>query len=149
MRIGEPEWFHRAMTQSLKAAFRHDFNRQAAVEVGCVCFPFMEALFIPGQQCRNKCMILLTRQRAVDVIGARAAGARLVVTRLEPGLAEVDTVAMDNGSDSVEERKLLFAGQSANCGGEVGRCEGACRHNHAVPLLARYDFATLERHQRM
>ena len=60
VRIGEPEWFHRAMTQSLRAAFGHDFDRQAAIEVGCIRLPFMEARLVAGKQRRNKGVILLT-----------------------------------------------------------------------------------------
>src|SRR5262249_24707276 len=56
---------------------------------------------------------------------------------------------MDDRSDSIEERKLLLAGQGANRGGEVGRCKGTRRYDHAVPLVARYDLATLKRHQWM
>jgi hypothetical protein len=134
VRIGEPKWFHRAMTQSLNAAFRHDFDWQAAIEVGCIRLPFMEARLVAGEQRRNEGVILLTWQRAVDVVGARAARAGFVVAGLKPGLTEIDAVAMDNWRDGVEKRELLLARQAGNRGGAaVTAAENPSRSTARAP----------------
>src|SRR5664279_3248859 len=36
MRIGQTEWFHGSVPQSLAAPLRHHFDRQAAIKIRCV-----------------------------------------------------------------------------------------------------------------
>ena len=69
-------------------------------------------------------------ERAVDVVGAAAAGARLVVARLEPGDLEVDRVAMDDRRDGVEEGERVLAGRAADRRGERRRGERPGRDDH-------------------
>ena len=111
VRIGEPDRFHRAVPQRLGAALRHHLDRQAAVEIGRV-FPFVEARLVAGVQRIDEGGILVAVERAVDVVGAGAARARLVVARLEPGDVHVDAVAMDDRRNGVEEGERILAGEA-------------------------------------
>ena len=51
----------------------------------------------------TKAQILVAVERAIDVVGAGAARAGLVVARLEPGDVHVDRLAIDDRRDGVEE----------------------------------------------
>ena len=105
---------------------------------------------VAGEQRVDEGVILLARQRAVDVVGARAAGAGLVVARLEPGLLEIDAVAMHDRRDGVEKGQRVFAGERADAGGEIGRGERAGGDDDAVPFVRRHgDFAARQRDERM
>src|SRR5262249_10485144 len=96
----------------------------------------------------NKNLILLARQRAVDVIRARATRSGLVVARLKPRLFEVNAVAMDNRCNGIEKSKLLFAGPAGDCSGESGRGEWAGRDDDVAPIIGRGGtFSALERDQ--
>ena len=147
-RIGQAERLHRAVAQRLAAALGHHLDRQAAVEIGRRRFPIVEFGFIAGDQCVDEGVVLFARQRAIDVVGAGAARAGLVVARLEPGLLEVDRFAMHDRRDGVEEGERVFAGQSADAGREVGRGKRAGGDDHAVPFGGRQrHFAALERNR--
>ena len=66
----------------------------------------MERDLVAGEQRIDEGVVLLARERAIDVVGAGAAGPGLVVARLEPGLAEIDRVAMHDRRDGVEKGEL-------------------------------------------
>ncbi len=116
-RIGQAERLHRAVTQRLAAALGHDFDRQAAVEIGRR-LETAERDLLAGDERVDEGVVLLARQRAIDVVGAGAAGTGLVVARLEPGDAEVDRVAMHDRRDGVEEGERRLAGQRRDRIGE-------------------------------
>ena len=75
----------------------------------------MEDGLVAGDQRVDEGVILLARQRAIDVVGAGAAGPGLVVARLEPGLVEIDRVAMHDRGDGVEKGERVFAGELRGC----------------------------------
>ena len=137
MRIGQAKRLHRPVPQRLEATFRHYLDREAAVEVRCCRFPIMKACFVASEQFGDKSFILLARQRAVDVISACTPGTRFIVARLEPGLRQVDAVAMDDRGDGVEESELLFTGQLYDRSGKIGRGQRAGCDDDAVPLVRR------------
>jgi len=57
---------------------------------------------------------------------------------------------MHDRRDRIEESELILARQFADTGGEVGRGEGPCRDDDAVPIIARpRDLAALDRDERM
>ena len=114
VRIGQAERLHRPVPQRLRPARRHHLDRQAAVEIGRGGFPFLEAGLVAGDQRLDEGGVLLARHRAVDVVGAGAARARLVVARLEPGDREIDALAMHDRRDGVEEGERVFAGLAAD-----------------------------------
>ena len=101
MAVGQAEGLHRSVTQSLTAALRHHLDRQAAVEVGR--FPVVESDLLAAEQGIDERLVLFARERAIDVRCVRAAGARLVVARLQPSARHVDRVAVNNRSDRIEE----------------------------------------------
>ena len=49
-RIGQSDRLHRPVPQRLAAARGHHFDRQAAVEIGSVLFPFLEVGLLAGDQ---------------------------------------------------------------------------------------------------
>src|ERR1700751_2841695 len=108
----------------------------------------MKAGLVAGEQFTNKNLILLARQRAVDVIRARAARTGLVVTRLKPRLLQVNAVAVDDRCNGVEKSKLLFAGPACDCSRESGRSERSGCDDDDVPIVGRRDnFSALKRDQ--
>ena len=98
------------MTQRFAAALGHDFDRQATVEIGRAGLPVVEGSLVAGEQRVDESVVLLAREWAIDVIGAGAAGPGLVIARLEPGLIEIDRVAMHDRGDGVEKGELFLAG---------------------------------------
>ena len=73
-------------------------------------------------------------ERAIDVIGARAAGAGLVVARLEPRDRHVDALAMHDRRDRVEEGERVLAAEAADGVGKRRRGERAGRDDDVVPI---------------
>ena len=120
VRIGEADRLHRAVAQGLGAALRHNFDRQTAVEIGRVGLPLLELGLLTGDQRGDEAVILVLGHRAIDVIGARAAGTDLVVARLEPGHRHVDGFAMHDRRDRVEEGQCVLVGQFADGVGQGG-----------------------------
>ena len=104
-----PNGFIGPWRKRLAPALGHHLDRQAAVEIGRA-LPFVERDLVAGDQRVDEGVVLLARERAVDVVGAGAAGTFLVVARLEPGDAEVDGVAMHDRRDGVEEGERVRAG---------------------------------------
>ena len=102
------------MAQRFAAALGHHLDRQAAIEIGRVALPLLECGLLARQQGFDEGVILRLGQRAVDVIGAGAAGAGLVIARLEPGYGHVDAVAMHDRRDGVEEGQRVLAGELAD-----------------------------------
>jgi hypothetical protein len=151
VRIGEAERLERSMPQGFAAALGHDLDRQTTIEIRRVRFPFVERDFFGGEQRVDESVILRAVERTIDVIGAGAAGARLVVTRLRPGDLHVDGFAMHDRRDGVEKRERCLAAAIADRFRQRGRGEGAGRDDHAVPFGGRepYDLAAFDRNQRM
>ena len=125
VRIGQPERFHRAVAQRLAAALRHHLDRQAAVEIGGRGFELVKGNLLAGEQRVDEGLVLLAGERAVDVVGAGAAGAGLVVARLQPGDRHVDAVVMHDRRDGIEEGERVFAGRGRQSFGQRRRGEGA------------------------
>ena len=78
------------------AARGHHLYRQTAVEIGRVGFPFFEIGGFAVEQRVDKAVILRLIHRAIDIILARAAGAELVIARLDPADIHIDAVVIDN-----------------------------------------------------
>src|SRR5262249_53256304 len=106
---------------------------------------------LSGEQRVEKALVLVPGHRAVDVVGARAAGARLVVARLAPGDAWIDRVGVNDRRDGIEEGQLAFARELLDRLRERGRGEWTGRDDDAVPCRRRQarDLAPLDRHQGM
>ena len=134
MRIGQPDRLHRPVAQRLVAALGHHLDRQAAVEIGRVGLPILEIDLLAGQQRRDEGVVLLLRHRAVDVVGAGAAGPDLVVARLEPRHRHVDGILVHDRRDRIEERQRVLVGQLADGLGQRRRGEGAGRDDHVAPF---------------
>ena len=115
------------MPQGLDTALGHNFDRQAAIEIGCA-FPLLEFGLAAVKQCLDECTVLFLVHWAVDVVLASAAGADLVVSGLEPADIQVDRIEMDDRRDCVEEGQRVRACCCGNrirergCG-EGTRCE--------------------------
>src|SRR5262249_7792186 len=108
----------------------------------------MKGCLVAGEQFTNKNLILLARQRTVDVVRTRATRPGLVVARLKPRLRQVNAIAMHDGCNGVKKSKLLCGGPSCDCGGERGRGERAARDDDVVPIIGRCDnFSALKRDQ--
>ncbi len=135
MGVGEAHGFHRAVAQGLRAAFGHDFNGQAAVEIGGGFFPLLEVTLFTVKQGMNEGVVLGAVEGAVDVILAGAAGPDLVVTGLKPGHVHVDRLAVNDGGDGVEKGEVFFARQRTYGSGEGRRGEGSGGDDDIVPVL--------------
>ncbi len=106
MGVGKAHRLHRPMTQGFRPAFSHHLDRQAAVEIGC-SFPFLEVGLVAFDQCGHERLILLLVHGAVDVVFSGAAGANLVIARLEPADIHIDRIKMDNWSNGIEEGQSI------------------------------------------
>ena len=149
VRVGEADGLHRPVAQGLAAAYRHHLDRQAAVEIGRA-LEFAKLGLFGGEQRVDEGFVAIAAQRAIDVVGARAAGAGLVVARLRPGDRHVDRIAMDDRRDGVEERQRVLAGQGADRGGEGRRSQRPGGDDDAVPIVGRgSDFAALDANVRI
>ena len=133
------------------AALGHDLDRQAAVEIGRRGFPILEIGLVAGDQRIEEGVVLRLVHRAVDVVGAVAAGPDLVVARLEPGDVHVDRVEIDDRCDGVEEGERVGAGQSADRLGKAWRGEGAGGDDDIVPFGRRQavDLAAVDGDERV
>ena len=123
MRVGEADRLHRTVAQGLAAALGHHLDRQAAVEIGRA-LEFAEFGLFRGEQRVDEGLVSLAAHRAVDVVGARAAGPRLVVARLPPGDAHVDRIEMHDRRDRVEEGERAFAGEATIASARAGEVSG-------------------------
>ena len=85
----------------------------------------------------DKGAILRLGQGAVDVIGAAAAGAGLVVARLKPRLRHVDGVLVHDRRDGVEKGQGIFVRQLANVIRQCSGGEGAGRDYNITPIRRR------------
>src|SRR5262249_2691490 len=103
VRISQSDRLHGTMAQRLAASLRHHLDRQAAVEIGRRTLPILELGFLARQQRADKRVVLRLAHWAVDVIGAGATRAGLVVTRLEPGDRHVDAVSVHYWRNRIEE----------------------------------------------
>ncbi len=65
------------MAQGLDATLCHHLDRQAAVEIRRILFPFAEFGLVARDQGRDKGFILFLVERAIDVIRTRPAGPAL------------------------------------------------------------------------
>ena len=70
----------------------------------------LNSVFSPSTSACDEGLVLRLVHRAVDVVLAGAAGADLVVARLEPADIHVDRVEMDDRRDGVEEGQRIGAG---------------------------------------
>ena len=109
--IGEADRLHGSEAKGIAAALGHHLDGQAAVEIGCRRLPLVERGLFARQQRIDEPMVLLPRHGAIEIIGACAAGARLVVARLLPGDGEIDAVEMDDRGNRIEKGELGFARQ--------------------------------------
>ncbi len=127
------------MAQGFAAALGHDFDRQAAVEIGRRRLEIVECGFLARKQRIDEGVVLRARQRAIDVIGAGAARPDLVVARLKPDDVEIDRVAVHDRRNGVEEGERVFAGQPAQRVGERRRRQRAGGDDDVVPLARRFE----------
>src|SRR5262249_9445211 len=68
MRIGEAARLHRPVAQGFRSALGHDLDRQAAIEIGRRCLPFLEVGLLALDQRPDEGLILLAVHRAVDIV---------------------------------------------------------------------------------
>ena len=150
MRIGEAERLHRSMAQRFASALGHHFDRQAAVEIRRCGLEIVKRNFVAGVKRVDKGVVLRARQRTIDVIGARAAGAGLVVARLKPRDVEVDRVAVDDRRNGIEERQRVFAGELRIVSASAGEVSGPVATDDVVPLRRRLgDFRPVDLDERL
>jgi len=133
-RIGEPDRLHRPEAQGVAAARRHHLDRQAAVEIGGRRLEVAERHRLGGEQRIDERLVPGAIERAVEVVGAGAAGTRLVVARLRPGDRHVDGIAVDDRRDGIEEGEGVGPGEAAHRLGERRRGQRAGGDDDAVPL---------------
>ena len=107
-------------------AFRQSLRNQEQV----VAVSISTMLVMMGQGILGPVLPLFTVELG---FGAAAAGARLVVARLEPGDLEIDRLAIDDRCDGIEERKGALAGQFLQGVGQARRREGTRRNDDAAP----------------
>ena len=137
MRVGQPERLHRPVAQRLASALGHDLDRQAAVEIGRIRFELAECDLFAAQQRIDEGVVLLARERTIDVVGAGAARACFVVARLEPGDVEVDGLAMNDRRDGIKESERGFPAQLADRLGQRLGGQRAGGDDDAVPVRPR------------
>ena len=114
MRVGQADRLHRAVAQGFAAAFGHDLDRQAAVEIpGGLAL--VELGFLGGKQGVDKGLVLRLVHRAVEVGGSLFLGLALVIARLHPGARHVDAVVIEDRRDGVEKGQRLGASLTGNC----------------------------------
>jgi len=135
VRIGEAERLHRPMAQGVAAALRHHLDGQAAVEIGRL--PVVEGDLVAGEQGGDERVILLARERTIDVVGARSTRSRLVVARLQPSERHVDRVAVNDRGDGIEEGERVLAGEPGDRFGERWRGQRSGGDDDAVPIGGR------------
>src|SRR5512135_3446963 len=105
------------MGEGSPAARGHNLDRQTTLEVGRLPLPILERRLLRRQQRIDERVVLASGERAVDVVAAFA----LVVARLEPGLREVDAVAVYDGRDRIEKGERILAGARSQCLGQRRR----------------------------
>jgi hypothetical protein len=86
----------------------------------------------PGAQRLDKRPVLSLIQGAIDVVGAGAGRAGLVVAGLQPGDLEVDAVAIHDRRDRIEERERVLAGYAPDRLRELGRGQRAGRDDRVA-----------------
>ena len=114
MHIGQATRFHRAVAQSIATARGHNFNRQAAIEIGRVGFPLFKIGGVALDERVEESIILGFIHRAVDVIFARAARPDFIVARLIPADIHIDTVVINNRRNGIEKGQFIAARHLAN-----------------------------------
>ncbi len=146
VRIGEPDRLHRAVAQRFAAALRHHFDRQAPIEVRRIGFPLLEVGLLARQQRIDEGVVLLFSHRAIDVVGAGAAGTDLVVARLKPRHRHVDGILVHDRRNCIEERQRVFIRQVADRIRQRRRGEGTGRNDDIAPVRGRQaiDFSATD-----
>jgi hypothetical protein len=94
----------------------------------------VERHFLCSQQSIDETLVLLTRQRAIDIVGTIAGGACLFIAGLEPGDVEIDRVTVNDGCDGVEEGERIMAGRTPNRVTQCRRSERPCGNDGRVPF---------------
>ena len=107
MRIGETNGFHRPEAQSFAAPFRHDLDRQAAVEIPRG-FTFMEFRLVRREKRIRERLVFFAGHRAVEVGSSFGFRLALVISRLGPGDRHVDAFSVDNRSNGVKKSQAVF-----------------------------------------
>ena len=150
VRVGEPDRLHRPVAQGLAAALGHDFDREAAVEIGRG-LEFAEFGLLRREKRVDEGLVLIAAHRAIDVSLGVPARADLVVARLHPRHVHIDRMAVHDRRDRVEKGERAFARQSADRLGQRGGGERPGRDNDIVPVLGRKagDLAAIETYKRM
>src|SRR6516164_5565732 len=103
MLIGQAEWLHRPVPQSLAPALRHHLDWQATVEIGRGRFEIVERGFVGGKQRIDEALVIRLRQRTIDVVSAGSRRTALVIAGLKPSDLHIDGIAIDDRRDSVEK----------------------------------------------
>ena len=150
MRIGQAHRLHRPVTQRFAAAFGHDLDRQAAIEIRRA-FPFLEAGLVARDQRIDESIVLRLVHRAVDIVLARTARSDLVVTGLEPADIHVDAFGVDDRRDGIEEGERIGPGFRLDRTGKRRRRQRAGGNDREIPVFRRQSADFLARHgnQRM
>src|SRR5258707_1108336 len=112
------------------AAARDLFNRQATFKVVEV-FPVVTFNRLSCGQRVNKPLILLFRQRTVDVVGGA-----LAVARGHVDLAHVDGVRFDDRADGVVKKEMVAAAEAGNLARERVRRKRPGGNNGKAVIFA-------------
>src|SRR5262245_167185 len=134
MGVGEADGFHGAKTQGVAAALGHHLDRQAALKVGRGGLPGLEARFFGGEERGDEGVVLALSHGAINVIGARTAGAGLVIARLTPGDLGIDAIEMHDRRNGIEKSQFALTGELLDGGRQGRRRERTGGDDDAVPL---------------
>ena len=132
--IGQPARFHRPMAQRFAPARGHHLNRQTAIEIGRVGFPFFEIGGFAVEQRVDEAVILGFVHWAVDIVFARTARAQLVVARLVPADIHINAVVIDYRCNRVEKGQPVLARHASNGLRQRRRGQRAGGNNRAGPI---------------
>src|SRR5262245_9916451 len=151
MGVREADGFHGAKTQGVAAGLGHHLDRQAALKIGRGGFPGLEARFFGGEERGNEGFVLALSHGTINVVGARAAGAGLVIARLTPGDLGIDAVEMHDRRNGIEKSQFALTGELLDGGRQGWRRERTGGDDDAVPLGRRQagNLGSLDRNQGM
>ena len=142
--VAQAYWLQRTKAQRVTPPLRHHFDRHAALEVGNF-IEFVAMVLIGGHQRIEEFVVLLARQRAVEIraVGISAVHRFLSVARAAEDERVVDRIARDDGGNRVIKRQCADDQPRSDGSGELVGCERPrrdhARRSNAAHLVA-YDF---------
>ncbi len=124
---------------------------KAALEIGRVLFPFLELGLFGSHDRIDEGVVLDHRHRAVDIGSFITCRSRFVIAGLEPGRVEIDTFAMDDRCNGVEERQFACSGSRMDRRRKLVGGQRSCRDDRqaVVRFGQPIDFTALDGDQSM